>query len=63
MPSFILIAEAGPHDDPTVYETDTKEQCEAAAKALTAAGLLEARVLVGDPEGDHYENGQVLWAR
>lgn len=56
--SYILI-----HDEP--WTIDTAEEIAAAMQAMTDAGMAEAEVWVGDPdgqEGDTYKNGQKLFA-
>lgn len=57
MATYISIGEA-------TYPTDTDEQIAEAKEALREAGLTEAPVYAGEPDGlgDSYANGQVLFA-
>lgn len=55
MDTFVMIGE-------TPHQTDTAEQIAAAQAALAEAGEQQAPVFVGDPDGDHHRNGQVLFA-
>lgn len=59
MNTFIFIPNDSEND---IYPTDTDEEIAAAKAALADADLSQAPVHVGDPEGDHQKNGQILFA-
>jgi hypothetical protein len=57
MTTYIVISEE-------TYLTDTDEEIAAARQALRDAGLAEAEVFAGEPDGsgDSYRNGAKLFA-
>ena len=59
--TFIFCGESEP-GVALAYETDTDEGIAAAKAALREASEDSAPVYVGDPDGDHQRNGQVLRA-
>lgn len=59
MTTFICIPNG---TETEIYLTDTDEEIAAAKDALADAELSQAPVFVGDPDGDHHKNGQILFA-
>lgn len=57
-----MIRGGGPEAPYEALPVDTEEQCQAAVSALRYAGMKCVEVYAGDPDGDHYPNGQKLFA-